>query len=293
LREYDNDGNISMNRPSSISCIARALVLLACVFSSASCADPERKNEPTPVMLALLSTIAFGSGEDVTKALREHPDLIREYEATHNGATLLDYAAQTTSNTNVMKALVSFGLDPTSASSSGVTPLHLAAFAYNYEGCLFLLDHGAKVNAVDKDGDTPFTSAINRAVENDTKNVSVVELILSRGGDPTIRGKDGWGWIDYLNRSEELSCATALLDLFFRYKFDFSAKNKDGETIFHLLVEDLGTMRWRQQLINILLQHNVSPFVKNTDGVSVYDLAKEKYDQKYADSLVPNEPLVP
>jgi hypothetical protein len=42
-----------------------------------------------------------------------------------------------------------------------------------------------------------------------------------------------------------------------------------------------------------LLQHNVSPFVKNTDGVSVYDLAKEKYDQKYADSLVPNEPLVP
>jgi hypothetical protein len=78
----------------------------------------------------------------------------------------------------------------------------------------------------------------------------------------------------------------ALLDVLFIHRVDFTMKNKDGKTIFNLLVADRGTEDWRQVLINELKLHSISPFMKDADGKTVYDLAKSLNGQTYASSLV-------
>lgn len=43
----------------------------------------------------------------------------------------------------------------------------------------------------------------------------------------------------------------------------------------------------------MLIQHHVSPFMKDADGKTVYDLAKETDGQDYASSLVIKDDPIP
>jgi hypothetical protein len=243
---------------------------------------PDKNSE----LLNLISAMSFGSVQDVSKIINLNPGLIEKYKEAHNGSTLLHYSASLTKNVDIMKLLLASGISVASAGQDGRTPLHDAAFSYNAIGCQILIENGAKVNAIDAGGETPLNLAINRFIENNNTDVSVVEMLFIHGGDPAIYPKGGWSWIDYLNRAEFIPCVKALLDVLFIHRVDFTMKNKDGKTIYHLLVADRGTEDWRQVLINELKLHSISPFMKDADGKTVYDLAKSLNGQTYASSLV-------
>lgn len=104
---------------------------------------------------ALLRAVVDGKGSQVVSTLLSaKADVKRKYY----GATLLHYAY----DVEVIRMLLSHGLDVNSENIQGKTPLHYAAVS---RGALprvrELLQYGANVNVVDHDGETPLHSAVS------------------------------------------------------------------------------------------------------------------------------------
>jgi ankyrin repeat protein len=98
---------------------------------------------------------------------------------------LLDAAAD--GKVSDMELLLACGADLEARGGNDVhwngTPLSVAAYKGFLEATRFLLDRGANINAVDKDGDTILNAAIIH------EKVDVVEELLKRGADPAIRSQ--------------------------------------------------------------------------------------------------------
>uniref|UniRef100_A0A1I8ACX2 Acyl-CoA-binding domain-containing protein 6 n=1 Tax=Steinernema glaseri TaxID=37863 RepID=A0A1I8ACX2_9BILA len=71
-----------------------------------------------------------------------------------------------------------------------LTALHWAADTGNVAVCNFLLEHGALIDDVEVDGQTPLHYAVVCA------NKEVVEMLLERGADPHLTDKDGLSALD-------------------------------------------------------------------------------------------------
>lgn len=101
----------------------------------------------------------------------------------HDGQTALHHVA-IRSNICLMEMLIARGAQVNVADSSGVTPLHHAA--WNDEDCAWLLlDHGAKMDVQDKAGQTPLHAAVR------IRRIETVRLLLERGANPNLRSKTG------------------------------------------------------------------------------------------------------
>lgn len=75
--------------------------------------------------------------------------------------------------------------------SNNLTPLHLACFDNCYECVLLLIDLGSDINAVDINGKSVLTYAIN------SNNIKIIELLLSKGADCDKIDLDGKRPYDY------------------------------------------------------------------------------------------------
>lgn len=64
-------------------------------------------------------------------------------------------------------------------------PLHKIAFWGDVESARVLLDHGAHIDALGEDGDTPLHRAVAAGQDE------MVQLLLARGADPTLRNRYG------------------------------------------------------------------------------------------------------
>lgn len=73
--------------------------------------------------------------------------------------------------TEVTRLLIE-GVNPCAANSEGFTALHFSAFSGNAEIAALLVDRGASVIALDKDGQSPITVAQKRGHRN------VADLLL-------------------------------------------------------------------------------------------------------------------
>lgn len=83
-----------------------------------------------------------------------------------------------------MKRLVAAGYDMAMFDNLGWTPLHHAVNAEHYKAALWLIDHGADVNANDEQsaGETALADAVRKGCPE------IVELLLRKGADPDITG---------------------------------------------------------------------------------------------------------
>ena len=165
----------------------------------------------------------------------------------------------------------------------GDTALHVAAAGHRTEIAKLLLAAGADVNAVGKHRHSqPLHYAADGFLENPNwdakRQVRMIELLLKVGADIHARDKNG---ATPLHRAVRTRCAAAvkaLLDA----GADAALKNKPGSTPFHLAVQNTGrggsgaekAKAAQREIIQMFLDHGVSPKLKDANGKSVLDWAR-------------------
>jgi ankyrin repeat protein len=106
---------------------------------------------------------------------------------------------------------------------SGATLLHGAVF-FNQSGtAIYLLEHGAAVDAGDRRGSTALVWAAARG------NKEIVELLLSRGANANAKDQGGFNALYYAASSGHLE----LVKLLFRQGIDVDTRSNDGWTPLH------------------------------------------------------------
>jgi transcription elongation factor Elf1 len=122
----------------------------------------------------------------------------------------------------VAKLLIQHGANVNATDKNGETPLHSAAFT-NFDGhaIRLLIASGANVNAKDHFGRTPLFVAAS------CTNTEVVEQLLDSGADISIKDKNG-KTVLHVAAAETVS--TEILQLLIRKGADVNAKDAGGST---------------------------------------------------------------
>jgi len=116
---------------------------------------------------------------------------------TRHGATALGLAAGESSPAcDALEWLIKQGLDVNLADENKTTPLMAAVKAGKKEEALFLLDRGAAVNALDREGRTAIMIAAMHGFMNERyvqpknpkedSNYELIKLLLEKGADPNL-----------------------------------------------------------------------------------------------------------
>ncbi len=139
------------------------------------------------ILLAVLFVLASdihqaAKGGDLAKvkALLEKNQGLAEAK-NEKGETPL-HSAASAGQLEVMKFLVSKGVDVNLKENNGATALHLACYYGHRDTVEWLIDHGADKDARDGDGSTPIFWAVYGGRKN------IVELLIARGSD--VNSKD-------------------------------------------------------------------------------------------------------
>ena len=107
------------------------------------------------------------------------------------------------------------------AANAGETPLTLALLSYQHKEMLeLLLTHGADVNIMLSDGDTPLHRATKRDRPDD------VELLLANGADPNARG---YNWQTPVHLAV-WATETRILEILLDYGADPNVEDRWGDT---------------------------------------------------------------
>jgi uncharacterized protein len=137
--------------------------------------DPNIHDEHVPA----LHVAAANDNIEAAKILISHGAKIDARDAA-NHDTALVYGIRDGKFT-IAEYLLEAGADPNIADRRGFTPLHVAVTRDDIRIAGSLLDHGAQINArTQGDGRTPLMIAAAAGFEE------MVELLLSRGADPSI-----------------------------------------------------------------------------------------------------------
>lgn len=161
---------------------------------------------------------------------------------------------------------------------SGHSPIHVAAC---YGKCIIverLLSKGAEPNCVDFFGSSPLHCAAAHGYQN------IVLLLISAGAKLSQSDDDGNQPLHLASANGQIDCVKALLYFAEQagIRLDVNAANKDGDTALHLAVK-----YYQKEIVEILLNYNANPFMKNkyentvfelTESLSVKAILNEKHD---------------
>ncbi|KAK2705438.1 hypothetical protein QYM36_015726 [Artemia franciscana] len=107
-----------------------------------------------------------------------------------------------------------------------VTPLHLAVASSGTEVVKMILYKGARINAVNKRGETP----LHCAIKNSDKNIEIIILLLKHGSNVNVRTNYGES---PLHLAASKGCPQTV-DYLLMHGADVNAINNDGESPLHL-----------------------------------------------------------
>lgn len=139
-----------------------------------------------------------GSGKQTALAFDQCPDALARW-LVEQGADLsatdtwgnTPLHARSRSHRGRIDVLLELGADVNSDSASIGTPLHSAAASYHVENSRLLLQHGAQVDALNKEGLTPLELALIRCTNIDLERMApLAVLLLEAGAKKTSRMKD-------------------------------------------------------------------------------------------------------
>lgn len=174
------------------------------------------------------------------------------------GISPLAYAAGT-GNLELVKLLVNYQaqINPQTSSADpfpvfASTPLHFAALSgpavVNY-----LLDHGAAVDVINAQGQTP----LHFAVRGTSK--AIVEALVKAGADVNARDKDGLTPLHDAVKQKHLELVTLML----QYPVDVNIKDNSGKTPAHY-----AAIMGQPELISLLESHQADLTLKDEKGNS-------------------------
>lgn len=142
-----------------------------------------------------LSTGSFGSPlvaacvqgrlEIVKLLIEKGADLHTKNLVGHSA--LLATASSRESKLDLFEHMIRQGLDPLQGDKRGSNCLHYAARAQKSDHIKWILEYGINVNVTDSNG----WSSLHWAVASTDDSTELVKLLLERGGDKSIRDKQG------------------------------------------------------------------------------------------------------
>jgi ankyrin repeat protein len=156
--------------------------------------------------LDVYEATAVGYADRLREVLAAEPDLATSFST--DGFTALHFAAFF-GKAEAARILLDAGAAVSDVSRNGlhVQPLHSAAAGRHHEVCRVLLTAGADVNATQQDSYTPLHAAAQHGDDE------LVELFLSAGADPAARLEDGRTPADLAETAGHLDVARRLREV--------------------------------------------------------------------------------
>ena len=112
----------------------------------------------------------------------------------------------------VARLLLQYGGDVNQQTKGQWTPSHFASYNGKPEITQVLLDHGAKVDAVDNLGRTPLHNVSRGKYDSNEAGISVAQLLLRRGGNVNRQSKYQRTPLHFASYNGKLDIAQVLLD---------------------------------------------------------------------------------
>jgi ankyrin repeat protein len=169
---------------------------------------------------------------------------------------------------------------------AGDTPLHVAAAGYRVEIARMLLAAGANVGAAkNRRWSQPLHYAADGSLESANwdagRQVAMIRLLLEAGAHIDAPDKNG---ATPLHRAVRTRCAAAVKCLL-EAGSDPTIRNKPGSTPFHLAAQNTGrggsgaeqARTAQREILQALLERDVSPSLKDAKGKSVLDWARSDW----------------
>ena len=154
-----------------------------------------------------------------------------------------------------VKILLEAGSNPNIASSGGNASLHAAVSGRCNENIISaILDHGAIVNATNKENVTALVLTCEKGNEN------VINLLLNSGANPNIADTNGDIWLHKAARRE---CCTEVFQAVLSHGVDVNATNKKNKTALVIACHKGNT-----DAINILLNAGADPNIPDCKGAT-------------------------
>lgn len=155
-----------------------------------------------------------------------------------------------------------------------VRPLHVAAQVNNPKVAEFLLNSGAEINAVDKEGRTALHLAAKQG------HMLAARFLLDKGAKINIRDKiAGNEPILYVARKGD----KRMWDLFVEHGADIHSRNKEGATTLHV-ASKYGSYK----IVEMLVDAGVDINAPDKDGRMPLDWAKRNFRKNVAGFLARN-----
>ncbi len=149
--------------------------------------------------------------------------------------------------------------------NNGRTPLHFATWEENADFARFLLDHHADVNARNKWGRTPLSTAIYEEILVPDR-VPTVTLLLEQGAD--VHAKDELGYTPlHMGAFGEAEIAALLI----KHGADVNAVDNAGETPLHKAVQYP-----EYKVVQELLRHGALKTLRNNQGLTPVQIAEKR-----------------
>lgn len=201
--------------------------------------------------------------EELKKIVDDNPKIALSYDIC--GETMLHYAAKYDS-IEILELLIQQGAQVDETIKKGknnfITPLHRAVEVGNIKVILWLLEHGADINAGEGIHATPLITASMGG------NLEIVKILIEHGADINASySVDGCNQIDAMNGAKMFN-RTSVINFLKKYKTESITENIEGE-LDKYISENYGTIS--QTLSEIV------PASKATINVNIIE-ANEKRD---------------
>ena len=207
--------------------------------------------------------VAIKRGEiHIAKNLLEKEDIQPDKKGPNGGETSLMVAARERQLETLKLLLDRDDVNINAKSSKGVPIIHLAIESGSLECLNVFLNKGARIEARDDDGATPFIKAGENA------NKPIIQRLLKAGADVFALNKSGMTILHKAVADEAISAD--IVQLLFRSKVDIDAQTKDGQTALHVAAG-----KGSERTVKALLQQGAKLNIKDHKGNTSLDLAAE------------------
>ncbi|WP_173970161.1 ankyrin repeat domain-containing protein [Flavobacterium bizetiae] len=285
LKDTDNNGNTSFNYTARTGNIALLKTLL----------KKGVKYTDNALIMAAQGNRRSANGIEVYQYLVDELK-IKPTVQTANGQTVLHLLAGKDKQSQIVTYFINKGVDVNKADNEGNTAFIIASGGKDIELLQTLLPKFKNINAVNAKGE----SALTQAVKN--SSADVVAFLLNNGAHSTIKDIEGNNLAYYVVESYRAPRAGMpggaaqkddfgdKITLLKSKGVDFTAKQKDGNTIYHsaILKNDI-------TLLKKLAYLNIDVNAKNNEGITVLHkaamIAKDDVILKYLLSIGANKDI--
>ena len=195
---------------------------------------------------------------------------------------------------NILKGLLSDGVDINLQGKSGYTVLHKAIERDKYAIIEFLMQKGADINIRDDWGRTPLSMEVNKGLECDK---TMVELLLNRGAHVNVKdigSEFGGSFKVTLLSLAVCKCRMEIVEMLFMHGADVNLINDTCNLIGHRLNYNLlhelmkcgGRVADKINKVKVLLKRGIFVNAKTCYGETVLHMAAEKFESEIVRELL-------